>query len=214
MSQESFQIRFQRLFVESFNHDPSTIDPQSRLTQLGSSSVVDDFFDELESEFSIDIEEHHRASIITLQQAWQWTHQAAEAVRNAEEEEEAREAADALARPATNSFGWQERLTSFQRFLLKISNVVGIVLFIVGVQFQVRKMYPKIAPILMGGGMFIAASMFWGLKSMYNSLEARNAKILYSPEGYQRLFWILVVLVYALDGLGMAIAFRVLGIDP
>lgn len=99
------------------------------------------------------------------------------------------------------SFVWEERVSPFQRGVLKASVVVGVLTFFAGVQLTVRGR-PELGGALSGFGMFLAASMKWGVKSLFNTIEEKSPSLL-ERFGYGGLFWILFGLAFVIDSLGV-----------
>ena len=98
------------------------------------------------------------------------------------------------------SFEWQERISPLQRGLLKISSIVGFLIFFGGIQLTVRGK-PDLGGWIAGFGMFIAAEMRWGIQGLYNSIEQRRPQWL-ERFGYAKFFWVLFVIAFGLNLVG------------
>jgi hypothetical protein len=197
MSHHTIEDRMHKIIAERFETDPVGVSLETELNSLGDESTVDDFFDDLEFEFSGDIEEEQRGSMSSIGEALAWAK--AQPVDEDDEDDE----------PSNvGGFAWREKISPFQSGFLKISAILGAVMFFFGVQLTVRG-NPWGEP-LAGVGMFIAASLFWGVKSCYNWVE-KNKPTLLQKWGYSSLFWIFVVIAYGLSFLGLGLFFMFLG---
>lgn len=186
-----FVDRFRRIFIETFNRDLTGLPYETPLSSLGDESSVDDFFDKLEFEFPGDLDDEMRHRLSTLGMCHSWATEQCE--RESEEKSE-----DSI----PNAFHWRDEISALQRGILTISKIIGPILFFFGVQLTIRDQ-KELGGALSGIGMFIAVQMFWGVKSCYNWLEKRRSSLLQSP-GYRGLFWIFVLIAYAVDALSIA----------
>lgn len=112
---------------------------------------------------------------------------------------------------AVSEFSWREKISGFQKFILTISPVIGVLVFFIGLQMKIGNLEnwfgikisnaDQLGGWLAGFGMFVAAQMFWGIKALFNYFEKRNAAIL-RKLGYIGLFWVLFVVAFVVDSLG------------
>lgn len=191
----SFEERFDQVMTESFEIAPGAYNEMAELRMLGDEAAVDDFFDNLEFEFSGDLDEHERYTLRTVGQAITWARE----LFDAEED-------DDNGPSITTGFEWRDQISPFQGLVLKLSTFVGVAMFMAGVYLTTRGKQ-QLGGILSGVGMFIAAQMFWGIKSFFNFLEKRDSKLLQSF-GYRKLFWIAIVTAYLLDMIGIGLLFE------
>ena len=191
----SFEERFDQVMTESFQVQPGVYNDMTELRMLGDEGSIDDFFDNLDFEFSGDLDEHERYTIRTVGQAISW----AMVQEEAEDEDENEDESSGLA----SGFGWRERISPFQTVILKLSTFVGIAMFMGGVYLTTHGDQQR-GGFLSGIGMFIAVQMFWGIKSFFNWLENRDSKLLHTF-GYKKLFWIAIVVAYFIDMIGIGL---------
>lgn len=103
---------------------------------------------------------------------------------------------------------WKDELSPLQKKVLQLSNLVGVLLFFVGVQFIVRGKN-TFGGILAGFGMFLAVQVQWGIATVFEWLEKQK---LVEKYGYSKLFWWAIITAYLVDGIGIGLLWYFLDI--
>jgi hypothetical protein len=184
---------FQAFFLRIFGGNPNFWPQDTALIQIADQRKLQEFFQELEIEFSSHISAEDREQIITIQDAIEWV----EFHGKTDEEE------------ADMGMGWREKLTPVQKAFLKISGLLGVILMIAGIQMKVRSIGGSWGEILAGIGAFIGVQMFWGVTKWFNWLEKRKSRLL--RLGYHKLFWIVAISLYLFNALAAVVGAWALG---
>jgi len=100
---------------------------------------------------------------------------------------------------------WQQHISPLQYAFLKRAWLIGGILFFIGVQLTVRGK-GNIGGWLSAFGMFVAAELFWGLKKLYDWIEQKRPRWI-EKWGYQKLFWILIVVGFIINMIGFVSLF-------
>ncbi|MBU52513.1 MAG: hypothetical protein CL920_27780 [Deltaproteobacteria bacterium] len=203
MNMQTLQENFAEVFRASFDgRSPGDYHFEQTVRTIASDEHIQDFFDNLELAFDTTLEEDARRELVTIQDCWEWV----QTQRHRQWQEEQK----AMQEDKPSPFAWQDEITPLQQNLLKLSRIIGPIMFFVGIQMNVRG-HKQFGGALAGLGMFIAVQMFWGIKKLFNWFESNQLAYL-RRVGYPKLFWFFILGAYALDALGIGLILSILGI--